>query len=111
MASPSLHDPLPPLLRLPVELHQDIIDCLRDDGDELANLYIMRLRLTNRYFHDLIPKATQQTVFALEDTAWGHAGELYAYKHCVRLRLRSQFADVMLWKGMHHCGKDAAKCF
>jgi hypothetical protein len=88
----------PLILRLPTELHLDIIDKLRSDAQPDAQLAVMRLRLTNQYFHALIPPATHTTLLSLETTPFAHGNCLYTCKHCLRLRPWTHFADAMMVK-------------
>lgn len=78
----------PPLLRLPVELHQSIIDKL-----ELQDR--VRLTLTCRYFLSIIKSPTHDEILAAEISPWAVNNELYACKGCTRLRHLRRFTDDM----------------
>ncbi|KAF2830204.1 hypothetical protein CC86DRAFT_181959 [Ophiobolus disseminans] len=96
MDSPSTIDPLPPLLCLPVELHLEICDHLQGDSSDLTDdgpFELMRLRLVNQYFHSLVPAVDHTKLLHLEDTSFAQRNDLYACKHCLRLRKGSQFSD------------------
>lgn len=93
MAIPSTDMVLPPLLRLPVELHLSLIDLLDTNDDPLA---LICLRIANRYFHSATPAANHATLLKLETSEVVRQNHLYACKHCLRLRPASTFADSML---------------
>ncbi|KAF2188927.1 F-box domain-containing protein [Zopfia rhizophila CBS 207.26] len=79
---------LPPLLRLPIELHRDIVDHL-----ELQDR--VRLRLTSRYFTSIIKPPTCQELLAAEATPWAFSRDLFTCKDCVRFRHLLKFTDDM----------------
>lgn len=78
----------PPLLRLPVELHQEIISSL-----ELQDR--ARLALTNRYFAATVQPPSRQEFLVAETLPWAISKELYACKGCVRFRHLLTFSDDM----------------
>jgi len=78
----------PPLLRLPIELHRDIID-------KLAFQDRVRLTLTCRYFLSIIKPPTYQDLLAVEISSWAVSSELYTCKFCIRLRHLRRYADDM----------------
>lgn len=79
---------LPPFLRLPVELHLDIIIHL-----ELHDR--VSLTLTNRYFRSIIPPPSHIDFLVAEVSTWATARHLYTCKGCVRFRRYEEFADDM----------------
>jgi hypothetical protein len=95
--SPSAMSPvsIPPLLRVPAELHLDIVSEFQESDEEgaLATLYF---RLSNRYFYNLIDKLTHDTLLFIEKTPWAVGRTLYTCKFCVRLRCAATFAEAML---------------
>jgi hypothetical protein len=104
----------PPLLRLPTELHDQIISHLQDaciDGSDAALLSMPRLRLTNRYFHNLIPAPDHATLLRLEQSLWALQNSLYTCCHCVRLQPPSAFADTMMLGKKRRGGPDYEKRF
>jgi len=78
----------PPLLRLPVELHLEIISLL--DLSNKANL-----AFTTRYFRSIIPTPTHAEFLAAEGTTWAKTKQLYTCKGCVRFHHWKAFADDM----------------
>lgn len=86
-------DPLPviippPLLRLPVELHREIISNLELQDHAL-------LSCTSRYFAWLIKPPTFDEFLAAETKPWAISKNLYACKGCKRFQHLLQFADDM----------------
>jgi len=114
MASSSTNSAPPPLLRLPVELHRDIIDHLKGDADNTTDdgsLALILLRLTNRHFYYLIPNTDHPTFLRLEHTAFVQEADLYTCKHCVRLRPGHEFAETMLNGKRTHGATESHKRF
>ena len=85
MASPTLP---PPILRLPVELHKDIIDFLNLSERAL-------LSSSCRYFAFTIKKPTFEEFLEAEACECPISKALYACKGCARLRHLLQFSDDM----------------
>lgn len=79
---------LPPLLRLPIELHYEIVSHL-----ELQDR--VRLTLTSRYFTSLIEPTTFKDFLTAETGPWAISKDYYACKGCKRFRHLLQFADDM----------------
>ncbi|KAF2466128.1 uncharacterized protein BDR25DRAFT_79655 [Lindgomyces ingoldianus] len=77
-----------PLLRLPVELHWDIIDLL--DIQDRA-----RLACASQYFSSIIKPPTHQDFLAAETSPWATSRDLFTCKGCVRFRHLLQFTDDM----------------
>lgn len=77
-----------PVLRLPVELHLDIIKRL-DIRDRV------NLASTNRYFRFIIPPLTHDELLLAEESAWARSGQLYVCKGCVNFHSWASFADSM----------------
>ncbi|ORY11619.1 hypothetical protein BCR34DRAFT_564958 [Clohesyomyces aquaticus] len=106
---------LPYLLRLPVEIHRDITDLLSQDPFLLPSL--IHLRLTNRYFHSLIPAPTHAQLLLMEQLPWARGSplrarpSLYACRYCLRLRSSAHFADAMLKGRTGLNGKEPQKRF
>jgi len=67
-------------MRLPVELHKDIIDLL-------ALPEKVHLKLTGRYFASLIKAASHSELLAAENTEWAISKGLFSCMDCVRLAL------------------------
>jgi hypothetical protein len=86
---------IPPLLRLPAELHLDIVSELEESDPEGA-VATLNLRLSNRYFYNLVDKPSHDTLLYVEKTSWAVSRSLYTCKFCVRLRPASTFAETML---------------
>jgi hypothetical protein len=84
-----------PLLRLPAELHLEIVSELQESDGERA-LARLNLRLSNRYFYNLIDKPSHFTLLNDERTPWAVARSLYTCRYCTRLRRASNFAGKML---------------
>ncbi|KAF2197274.1 F-box domain-containing protein [Delitschia confertaspora ATCC 74209] len=78
----------PPLLRLPVELHRDIVDLLPFQDK-------VRLRLTNQHFCSVIKPPTHQEYLAVESRPWATSQSLFACSACKRLRPLLKFSDDM----------------
>ncbi|KAF2790002.1 hypothetical protein K505DRAFT_252165 [Melanomma pulvis-pyrius CBS 109.77] len=78
----------PPLLRLPIELHRDIIDKL-----ELQDR--VRLAHTCRYFLSTIKPPTHGEFLATETSPWAVSNQLYTCRGCVRFRHLRRFTDDM----------------
>jgi hypothetical protein len=91
---------LPPLLRLPVELHLHI--AAQDDRCHL------RLQITNRYFREILPRPSHEMLLRLEGTERFFA---YACKHCLRLRPSSTFAENSTRRKMSFKGSNCHKRF
>jgi hypothetical protein len=89
---------IPPLLRLPVELHDEITSYFHGD-DEHDVLSLLCLRLTCRYFYDLIASPPHEILLRLEKR-FPNLG--YACKYCLRLRPESAFTDKMLANAPGH---------
>lgn len=77
-----------PILRLPVELHCEIIKCL-DIRDKV------NLASTNRYFRFIIPALTHSELLLAEESAWAKSSQLYVCKGCVNFHRWASFADSM----------------
>jgi hypothetical protein len=86
---------IPPLLRLPAELHLDIVSELEESDPEGA-IATFNLRLSNRYFYNLVDKPSHDTLLYIEKKSWAVSRSLYTCKFCVRLRPASTFARAML---------------
>lgn len=83
---------VPPLLRLPVELHQEIATYLLPVEDES----ILQLRRVNRYFFNTIAAPDHDTLLALEQTEFARTRRLYTCRYCIRLRPKTAFGAAML---------------
>lgn len=108
------------LLRLPVELHLEIVKYISPphDGSFLS------LRLANRYFYRIIPAPDHETVLRIEKTAWAKQRSLYTCRHCperdgsIGLRHRLEFRDDMInensggdhWKALSPSKRFCAEC-
>lgn len=79
------------LLDLPTEIHQLIAQCL-DFGS------LMRLKMTCRHFHALIPPLRLDQMLEVEISDIGKQKDLYTCRDCLRLRPRAKFADKMVKK-------------
>ncbi|KAF1940071.1 F-box domain-containing protein [Clathrospora elynae] len=79
---------LAPILRLPVELHLDIVDRL--DLHEKV-----KLACTNRYFSSIIPPPSHSECLLAETDLWTKNQKLLTCKGCVRFRRFEDFADEM----------------
>jgi hypothetical protein len=86
---------IPPLLRLPAELHLDIVSEL-EESDPEGVVATLNLRLSNRYFYNLVDKPSHGTLLYIEKMRWAVSRSLYTCKFCVRLRHTSTFAEAML---------------
>jgi hypothetical protein len=99
MATKSLSAPspasIPPLLRLPAELHLNIVSELQESG-EYGAFATLNLRLLNRYFYSLIDKPSHETLLSIEKTPWVIGRLVYTCRYCIRLRCITKFADAML---------------
>jgi hypothetical protein len=93
MASLAADAPLPPILRLPDELHLTVVSHLQDNESRFS---LLRLRLVNRFFQKLIPAPSHDELIVLEHTQFARNNSLYACKHCIRLRSSVHFASNML---------------
>ena len=80
--------PPPALLRLPAELHQDIIDFL-----ELPEQAM--LAGSCRYFASTIKQPTFEDFLQAEASEWAIARKLYVCKGCRRFRHLVDFSDDM----------------
>jgi hypothetical protein len=78
----------PPLLRLPVELHLEVVGLL-----DLTNK--VNLAFTTRYFRSIIPTPTHAEFLAAEGATWAKTRQLYTCKGCIRFRHWKAFADDM----------------
>lgn len=78
----------PPLLRLPVELHLDILFYL--DLRDTSNL-----AFTNRYFRSITPPPSHNDFLDAESSTWAKENRFYTCKGCVRFRRFEDFADDM----------------
>jgi hypothetical protein len=76
------------LMRLPAEMHLNIIDKL-----ELQDTIV--LARTNRYFRSIIPTPTHEELLKAEADDWARNHGLYACSGCVNLRRFEEFADDM----------------
>lgn len=96
--------PLPPLLRLPVELHLEIISYL--SGDRCCRVFDrLALRLVNRYLYYGLDAPSLDQLRALETSACGAYYKVFVCRYCLCLRRADKFVDKIL-KG--NCGKDWA---
>jgi hypothetical protein len=77
-----------PILRLPAELHLDIVDLL--DFHEKV-----KLACTNRYFMSIIPPPSHSEFLAAETDPWATAKDLLTCKGCLRFCGLQDFADEM----------------
>lgn len=93
----------PPLLRLPIELHQNIIGHL-DLQDRAA------LAMTNRYF-SVVATPTYKTFLDSEMTERAVAQNLYTCKGCARFRRAEEFANDMIKDRRGRHGQAAATRF
>jgi hypothetical protein len=82
---------LPPLLRLPNELHLEIISYLDDETLDDDIFSLLRLRLTNRFYRALVPAPTHPRLERLEYTTFAEDKGVYACKSCVCLRHEYHF--------------------
>jgi hypothetical protein len=78
----------PPVMRLPVELHRDIIDLLDLPARAL-------LSASCRYFAFTIKKPTFEEFLEAEASEWATSKALYVCKGCARFRRLLQFSDDM----------------
>lgn len=92
------------LMRLPVELHKDIIDLL-------ALPEKVHLKLTGRYFASLIKAASHSELLAAENTEWAISRGLFSCMDCVRLRPLDKFADTMRKNKKSRNGSEPHKRF
>jgi hypothetical protein len=86
-------NPLPPVLRLPDELHLEVVSHLQDNESRFS---LLRLRLVNQLFHKLIPAPSHDELIVLEHTQFARNNSLFACKHCIRLRSSVNFASNLL---------------
>jgi hypothetical protein len=77
-----------PILRLPAELHLEIISLL-DLRDSVG------LSSTARYFRSIIPSPTHGEFLAAEESPWAKTKLLYTCKGCISFRSWERFADEM----------------
>jgi hypothetical protein len=88
------------LLRLPIELHLDIVDYLQlQDRAVLAS--------TNRYFKSIVDPLSHEAFLAAEQHDWATTRGLYACKGCTRFRRFEEFADEMKKGKRVRCGPEA----
>ncbi|KAF2658908.1 F-box domain-containing protein [Lophiostoma macrostomum CBS 122681] len=78
----------PPILRLPVELHKDIIDLLQLSERAL-------LSVSCRYFAYAIKKPTFDDFLEAEASEWATTKALYVCKGCARFQPLLHFSDDM----------------
>jgi hypothetical protein len=106
---------IPPLLRLPVELHLhitsylEIDDSRKDEEISDIDLDLLNFRLTSKYFHSLIPAPTLWFLLHLERRPGSRLG--YACVYCVRLRPARKFADNMFTRKRGRSGQQAFRRF
>ncbi|KAF3010029.1 hypothetical protein E8E13_011469 [Curvularia kusanoi] len=117
MDSPSHTTPntSPPLLRLPSELHLDILSHLPDitSAKDEHDLAILHLRSTNQYFRNLIPPPTHAQLLHIESVlSPTHSGKVYACRFCLFLLPRTKFATGMLKgkTGINGTGREGRFC-
>jgi hypothetical protein len=79
---------LPPMLRLPVELHQEIAKNL-----ELQDRVC--LRITNRFFLERFEQPKVEEFRAAETGPWALSKGLYTCNGCKRFRRLREFSDTM----------------
>lgn len=107
--APTVHTMLAtPILRLPVELHLDIINRL--DMRDSVNL-----ASTTRYFRSVIPVPTHSELLVAEQSEWARANQLYVCKGCINFHSWENFADDMRkgkWcrSGTHANARLCLKC-
>ena len=77
-----------PILRLPVELHLEIVKRL-DIRDRV------NLASTSYYFRFIIPALTHNELLVAEESAWAKSSQVYACKGCVNFQTWASFADSM----------------
>jgi hypothetical protein len=77
-----------PILRLPVELHLEIISRL-DLCDRVG------LSSTSHYFQSIIPSPTHSEFLAAEESPWAKTKLLYTCKGCISFHSWERFADEM----------------
>ncbi|KAJ4329598.1 hypothetical protein N0V87_010727 [Didymella glomerata] len=94
-ASNTTSPQLPPLLRLPVELHLEIVSYLSSEQC-CRVLDRFTLRLVNRYFYYGLDAPTIDQLRVLESSDCGMYHQVYAFKYCLCLRRADKFADNML---------------
>jgi hypothetical protein len=87
---------LPPLLRIPTELHLEITSHLDDQKSKDDGFSLLRLRLTNRLFYTLIPASTHAMLLRLESSRFAKVRKLFACRFCVRLRCRRDFVHEVV---------------
>jgi hypothetical protein len=104
-----------PLLRLPTELHLEIISHLHRPGDPYAALDLTRLRLTNRCFNSLVEPPTLAALLRVESTHFCHRNNLYVCR--VRRRLRRAWwfsrvnkSDLRVREGMGQGSRFCKEC-
>ena len=91
----------PHLLMLPTELHDEIISLLSFPE-------VIRLKLSCRYFHSLIPAPTHQQLLDAEQTFYALRRNLFACQTCIRLRPGARFISIMRMNKMMRGGKEAS---
>jgi hypothetical protein len=104
-----------PLLRLPTELHLEIISHLHRPGDPYAALDLTRLRLTNRCFNSLVEPPTLAALLRVESTHFCHRNNLYVCRVCRRLRRAWWFSrvnksDLRVREGMGQGSRFCKEC-
>ncbi|KKK23414.1 hypothetical protein ARAM_006452 [Aspergillus rambellii] len=72
---------------------------------------LLYLRLSCRYFYNLLPSPRHKDLLQAEQTTYAIAKNIYACRYCLRLRVASQFADRMLQRRRRRAGRDAWKRF
>lgn len=90
------------LVRLPAELHLNIVDKL-----ELQDTIV--LARTNRYFRSIIPTPSHKDILKAEANTWATDRGLYACSGCVTLRCFEDFADDMRKGKRSRAGTEADK--
>lgn len=105
--------PKPPLLRLPTELHLEIIEYLQITYHSSCNpidiLSLLNLHLTSRVFYSLLAAPTFSDLHIYKHSPFVREMGLYTCNYCVRLRHGSCFSRRQIKSPRGHRGKDSGK--
>ncbi|KAF2252198.1 hypothetical protein BU26DRAFT_408197, partial [Trematosphaeria pertusa] len=93
-----------PILRLPLELHRDILDRL-DFHDRIC------LAMTSRYFYSIVKPPTHEDFLEAETREWAINRALFACKACIQFQPLQCFADEMRKGKRARHGKEASTRF
>lgn len=99
-----------PLLRLPVELHVEVLSYMTGPRGAMTRL---QLRRVNRYFHHLLSPTAAEDHSLLASTDWARSKSLLICCECKLLRHRNKFL-YMYWRkrsdGTMLWSNNAQKC-